>query len=287
MRMRSSSILVALISIFPASSYAGDVSAECSSQVELKALKDLKSISVLIEEFSTEATVARNVELVQNAKWSFGRSQKGFEIYIPLIQSTIGTSAHYDTVAFANALKAWQKKQGYDLPNGVLDLSAFYFLKDYWQAERNMKGAFKERRMVQISAADRYDPNRENSLSMIGEKTYAAYQEMLAAARKDGLGEKDLKIVASNRTPARLKMLQQNSSWKSVGFTVAGKTSVHFSGRALDLYVGGEPVSSSDKNRRTQIKTKAYQWLVKNGTKFGFRNYFFEPWHWEYVGNDT
>ena len=25
-------------------------------------------------------------------------------------------------------------------------------------------------------------------------------------------------------------------------------------------------------------------WLVQNADKFGFRPYFYEPWHWEYAG---
>jgi LAS superfamily LD-carboxypeptidase LdcB len=60
--------------------------------------------------------------------------------------------------------------------------------------------------------------------------------------------------------------------------------SPHFTGRALDIYVGGEPVSTKDDNRAIQTQTKAYRWLVKNAAHFGFRPYFYEPWHWEYVG---
>jgi LAS superfamily LD-carboxypeptidase LdcB len=58
--------------------------------------------------------------------------------------------------------------------------------------------------------------------------------------------------------------------------------SPHFSGRALDLYVGGEPVSTRDDNRALQTKTPVYRWLVKNAARFGFQPYFYEPWHWEY-----
>jgi LAS superfamily LD-carboxypeptidase LdcB len=51
----------------------------------------------------------------------------------------------------------------------------------------------------------------------------------------------------------------------------------------LDLYVGGDPVDTKDANRAIQVKTPIYQWLVRNADKFGFRPYFYEPWHWEYV----
>jgi LAS superfamily LD-carboxypeptidase LdcB len=30
--------------------------------------------------------------------------------------------------------------------------------------------------------------------------------------------------------------------------------------------------------------TPAYRWLVANAGRFGFVNYVFEPWHWEWTG---
>ena len=59
--------------------------------------------------------------------------------------------------------------------------------------------------------------------------------------------------------------------------------SPHFTGRAIDLYVGGEPVDTRDPNRALQVETPVYQWLVRNAERFGFRPYCYEPWHWEYV----
>ena len=84
------------------------------------------------------------------------------------------------------------------------------------------------------------------------------------------------------RTPeyqAQLRAQSPNSG--RAGLAV---NSPHFTGRALDLYVGGEPVSTKDENRAIQTQTRAYRWLVKNAGHFGFRPYFYEPWHWEYVG---
>jgi LAS superfamily LD-carboxypeptidase LdcB len=63
---------------------------------------------------------------------------------------------------------------------------------------------------------------------------------------------------------------------------VLAVNSPHFSGRALDLYVGGEPVEAKEANRALQVQTPAYRWLVRNAGRFGFRPYFYEPWHWEY-----
>ena len=76
-------------------------------------------------------------------------------------------------------------------------------------------------------------------------------------------------------------MRKQQPNAGSAGLAV---NSPHFTGRALDLYVGGDPVESADANRAIQIKTPAYLWLVQNADRFGFRPYYYEPWHWEYVG---
>jgi LAS superfamily LD-carboxypeptidase LdcB len=42
--------------------------------------------------------------------------------------------------------------------------------------------------------------------------------------------------------------------------------------------------NSSDANRLYQTQTPAYRWLVRNARRFGFVNYVFEPWHWEWTG---
>ena len=42
--------------------------------------------------------------------------------------------------------------------------------------------------------------------------------------------------------------------------------------------------SSADANRLYQTRTPAYRWLVNNAGRFGFVNYPFEPWHWEWTG---
>ena len=51
----------------------------------------------------------------------------------------------------------------------------------------------------------------------------------------------------------------------------------------LDLYVGGSPVDTKDSNRAIQVKTPVYQLARAQRGTFGFRPYFYEPWHWEYV----
>ena len=56
----------------------------------------------------------------------------------------------------------------------------------------------------------------------------------------------------------------------------------------MDIVVGqspGYPVdSSADPNRLAMSRSPAYRWLVANAERFGFANYVFEPWHWEWTG---
>jgi LAS superfamily LD-carboxypeptidase LdcB len=95
-------------------------------------------------------------------------------------------------------------------------------------------------------------------------------------------GEKFFKIVSAFRSREYQQHLRQQSP--NAGSAGLAVNSPHFTGRALDLYVGGDPVDTKDSNRAIQVNTPVYQWLVRNAARFGFRPYFYEPWHWEYVG---
>jgi LAS superfamily LD-carboxypeptidase LdcB len=94
--------------------------------------------------------------------------------------------------------------------------------------------------------------------------------------------EKFFKIISAFRSREYQEELRRKSpNAGSAGLAV--NNSPHFTGRALDIYVGGDPVDTKDSNRVIQVNTPAYRWLVRNAERFGFRPYFYEPWHWEYV----
>ena len=63
---------------------------------------------------------------------------------------------------------------------------------------------------------------------------------------------------------------------------------VNATGYAVDLNLGFAPGSrvdsTSQANRLYQTRTDAYRWLVRNAGRYGFVNYVYEPWHWEWVG---
>jgi D-alanyl-D-alanine carboxypeptidase len=225
----------------------------------------------------------KNRILVTRSVWTFGALQKGFTLYIPLIQQTIGTRASYDSVEFAERLAAWKKSGGCSSRNGLLNTATFLCLKEYWQARR--KTSLEPDVLVVIDRKYRYDPRREDSLSQMTLQAYQAYQRLMAAAIQDGIDDRQLLIVASNRSPKREAGIRKSVSHDKVGYTVAGNKSVHRTGRALDLHVDGVPMWSDDSNRQIQIRSRGYQWMLRNAGRFGFVNYFFEPWHWEYVGN--
>jgi len=142
--------------------------------------------------------------------------------------------------------------------------------------------------------ADFYDPTREEPLRQLDSQTYAAYKRMVTAAQKEaGLklftyatGEKDerfLRIVSGYRSQEYQDSLRKKEP--KAGRGALAKASAHSTGRAIDVFVGGEPVTTKNVNRLVQVQTPAYRWLVKNAERFGFVPYFYEPWHWEFVPN--
>ena len=231
------------------------------------------------------AAATQNVQLRNELSWTFGgKQQRGWYLYDLLIGKTLDTQDDSTSGEFAESLARWQKRSGLR-GNGVLDQDAFMRLVSHWQSNRlKIRGVADPSQLVTGSPADFYDPERAAEMRQVERNTYAAYQEMIAAARADRslkLGPRDLKIISSFRSREYQDQLRQKSP--NTGTAGLAVNSPHFTGRALDLYVGGDPVDTKDSNRAIQVNTAAYRWLVRNAERFGFRPYFYEPWHWEYV----
>src|SRR5829696_4872104 len=245
------------------------------------------------------AAAARNTVLKYELSWAFGgKQQRGWYLYTPLITRLLEAEGEAAGSDFASSLSRWQSASGLR-PSGVLDDEALYRMVSTWQGARlKHKEYATPDELLLAPASDFYDPSRPDALRQVERETYAAYKRMVAAAAADpSLGlkltaagelapeEKFLKIVSSFRSrehQAHLRAQSPNSG--RAGLAV---NSPHFTGRALDLYVGGEPVETKDSNRALQVQTAAYRWLVQNAERFGFRPYYYEPWHWEYVGAGT
>lgn len=244
------------------------------------------------------SAAAANATLANEAVWTFGaKEQRGWYLYAPLIGRLLATDDEPATNGFALALARWQQNAGLN-PTGVLDEDSLNAMVLKWQAARikNREVAPAEQ-LLTVSATEFYDPERLEELRQVEKATYTAYQRMLAAAIKEpslhlshtrdgklGSTEKYLKIISAFRSREYQEKLRRQSP--NAGRAGLAVNSPHFTGRALDLYVGGDPVDTKDVNRALQVRTPVYQWLVRNAERFGFRPYFYEPWHWEYVGDE-
>lgn len=237
----------------------------------------------------------RNAQLRGSVSWVFGgKAQTGWQIYVPLIAYTIGVDAEADSPEFAAALSKWQEKNAMP-PTGVLEVETLQALIRFWQGQRlGRNSAPADESLLSAPITEFFDPSRDPGLLQLERGTYAAYRRMIAAASKDlgtsvkfsrtgelAEGEKFLRIVSAYRSPAYQEALRRKEP--NAGRGALAKFSAHSTGQALDIYVGGEPVTTKDHNRLLQVQTPAYKWLVKNANRFGFYNYFYEPWHWEYV----
>jgi len=236
----------------------------------------------------------RNSLLSASLIWTFGsKQQHGWYLYTPLIKQLVGTKQDSATVQFAQAVAHWQAKSALK-PSGVIDEETLYAMIKAWQDARlKDRTVASPDQLLTAPLSDFYDPTRAEELRQVERRSYAAYKRMVAAAVADsslGLahqrgelqsGEKYLKIISAFRSPQYQEKLRREApNSGSAGLAV---NSPHFTGRALDLYVGGEPVDTRDSNRALQVHTRVYQWLVRNAERFGFHPYCYEPWHWEYV----
>jgi zinc D-Ala-D-Ala carboxypeptidase len=239
--------------------------------------------------------VSENTRLMANMDWTFGgKAQRGWRLYAPLICQTVNTkNSEVTSKDFALALYRWQKAKGL-VPNGILDTDTWYQMIAMWQSQRIKDREYPSPdQLTTAPISDFYDPTRAEELRKVELETYAAYKRMVAAAIADpslrlqsinktelAPEEKYLKIISAFRSREYQEQLRKQSPHSGrAGLAV---NSPHFTGRALDIYVGGDPVETNEYNRNIQTQTPVYKWLVKNAHKFGFYPYYYEPWHWEY-----
>jgi LAS superfamily LD-carboxypeptidase LdcB len=215
-------------------------------------------------------------------------------LYDSLIGQTFKIGFDASSSNFAGAIADWQKQKNLSA-TGILDENSWMALVQQWQSNRlKDKTPATSEQLLTAPASDFFDPERLPELRQVEKTTYTAYRQMLAAAIADptlklahtspndlATTEKYFKIVSSFRSREYQEKLRRESP--GAGTAGLAINSPHFTGRALDLYVGGDPVDTRDSNRAIQVNTPVYKWLVRNAERFGFRPYFYEPWHWEYV----
>ncbi len=223
----------------------------------------------------------------------FGRPETGWKFYELLIANEVGTNCPAGSAGFADALARWQG--GHTLePTGIMNELTLDALKQTWQQRRPFVLATREgcpeapeERMLQRAAVSE---SYGGKTILLRPKALAAYRQMAEAARKAGLiprGSALFSIFSAYRSPAydAARCARENNCQGLVRATC----SAHRTGWAMDINLGAAPGftpdSSADANRLYISQTPIYRWLVRNASRFGFVNYAFEPWHWEFVEN--
>lgn len=141
---------------------------------------------------------------------------------------------------------------------------------------------------------DKREPSSSDLVSLEGYRgkpvrlhrmTAQAWQAMVKQARQEGIKSPLLSLLSGYRSVAHQQKLWQRAlkrygSEKEARKWVAKPGgSAHYSGRAVDLYLGK---SASSRNVAWLRRQPAYHWLVRNAARYGFYPYQREPWHWEY-----
>lgn len=247
--------------------------------------------------FAAAANV--NARSLTTSPWMFsaGTGEKpegpGWELYVPAILRTLGTGCSPATAGFAEALAAWQSRQGLTA-DGTMSRQTAAKLKEGWQARRaHLQRPCIERPRAQTAAIPEEARYEKRDLRLEPD-VLRAYLQLLAeakAARVEISATQGALLAASSwRDPADDKASCTRNPGPCNGTAKAVGCSAHWSGRALDLNLGflpgRDPTDSTYANRLHQSRSAAYAWLLDNAGRFGFVNYYYEPWHWEWQGVD-
>ncbi len=240
----------------------------------------------------TAAAEANATSLISLAWSPFGRLETGWEIYLPLIQREIATDCPAASAGFAAAMAAWQPSQGLP-PDGIVSEVGFLAMKAVLQTRREFvrvttAGTCPE--TPDLITEARRDEGYGGKTVWMRPSALTAYRQMAAAARAEvaeiASNPDSLTIFSGYRSPSAdaARCLTEGNC----DGIVRARCSAHRTGLAADLYVGkaeGFPAdSTADPNRLFMTRTATYRWLLANAGRFGFVNYPFEPWHWEWTG---
>ena len=237
------------------------------------------------------AAAAANAASLETLDWApFRRPEFGWAIYATRVATEIGTRCPAVSPGFAAALATWQAHER--LPaTGVLDAPSFAVMNRRWTLARRFVVETRDGSCPAPPTADRLataavSESYGGKTIQLRADALAAYRRMVGAAHRSlaGRDPRWFTLFSGFRDPAADDMrcaIEGNCQG-----IVRATCSAHRTGLALDLHVGAAPGfgpdSSDDLNRRAMVRTPAYRWLVANASRFGFVNYVFEPWHWEW-----
>jgi D-alanyl-D-alanine carboxypeptidase len=239
-----------------------------------------------------EAATANALSLTTLVWSPYRRPETGWETYAPQIAAEIGTRCAPGSPGFAAALLDWQRANRL-AATGILDPQTYGVMNNRWllarpfviDSKRGCPPVAAKERLVSLTTADVYGKPEQ-----LDRDALAAYRRMVADARAQvpaiAADRRMLTVFSGFRDPETDALrCAKDENCQGVTRTVC---SAHRTGRAVDLMVGAapglRPDSSADANRLAQSRTPAYLWLVANARRYGFVNYTFEPWHWEWTG---
>ncbi|HTK34317.1 MAG TPA: M15 family metallopeptidase [Caulobacteraceae bacterium] len=242
-----------------------------------------------------ETAARRNAQSLVAAAWSvFGRPEAGWAIYAPLTAREIGSACAAESEGFARALSAWQAGHGLRA-DGIMDEPTLDALRLVWIRRRPFVAAVAHGDCpapppIDRLAAARPDEGYGAKPVQLRPEALNAYRALVQAARAQvpavAADHRLLTLFSGFRDPAA--DAARCDAEGGCGKLVRARCSAHGTGLAVDLYLGAAPgyppESSADANRLFQSRSAAYRWLVGAADRFGFVNYPFEPWHWEWVG---
>lgn len=231
-----------------------------------------------------------NVTTLRTLPWApFGLRETGWASYAPLIATEIKSACPFTSPGFAQALATWQRANGL-AATGFVDDRSFAAMKALWQSRRPFV-ALRGRGICPAPPATVLSVKGYLGKTVrVRPRALGAYRAMVAAAKADVPALRGdarwLAIYSGFRDPASdAARCQTEGNCDGARRAVC---SPHRTGLALDLYVGEAPGygpdSTKEPSRRAMSNTPAYRWLVANARRFGFVNYAFEPWHWEWTG---
>ncbi len=221
----------------------------------------------------------------------FGVAETGWEVYVPLIAREIGAACAPQTAAFASRLALWQSTHALS-GAGRMDAATLSAMGRLWLLRRPF--------VVASQTACPPSPNAATLAPAAAPEAYGgkrilarpaaldAYRRMAAAAGRDlAPPGAQLKIASAFRGP--LEEALRCAFGAGCGTPGKARCSAHRTGLAFDFYLAGAgspsgAFSTASANRLALSRTPTYRWLVDNADRFGFVNYPYEPWHWEWTG---
>lgn len=244
-----------------------------------------------------QQAAADNTASLTALDWSpLGVPERGWEAYEPLVAQEIHSACAVQTAGFAADLAHWQQVHGLT-PDGRMTAPVFAAFYQALQARRPF---------AQVEPQDCPAPPSDAELAAAApSESYGgksirlkpgaleALRRMTAAAKavnsEIAADPRNLQVFSGYRDPtADLARCAADGSCDNRRRTWC---SAHRTGTAVDLYLGQAPGYGPDstafESRLYLSKTATYRWLVANAWRFGFVNYAYEPWHWEWTGDPS